>query len=161
MSEITIRELDGLSEMLVALFPLINQSNPDIDESTFNSRLSAMLEQGGYRCIAAERDGAVVGVAGCWIGTQIWCGRYCEPDNLVVDEALRSGGVGKAMMDWIELEAQRLGCLMLKLETYAERTRARAFYRREGYAEPGVVMIKTLAGPRAMTIEQIIAKGRR
>jgi GNAT superfamily N-acetyltransferase len=161
MSAVTITELNGLSEMLVTVFPLINQSNPDIDAPTFEARLSAMLEEGGYRCIAAIRDGAVVGVAGFWIGTQIWCGRYCEPDNLVVDEALRSGGIGKAMMDWIETEAHRLGCLMLKLETYAERTRARSFYRRIGYAEPGVVMVKTLPAPGAMTIEHILAKGRR
>lgn len=161
MTDVSIRELDGLGDMMTTLFPLITQSNPEIDRNTLEERITAMLAEGGYRCIAAYRDGVAVGVAGFWVGTQIWCGLYCEPDNLVVDRDLRSGGIGKLMMDWIEAEARRLGCLMLKLEAYAERTRTRAFYKREGYGEPGVVMIKTLPAPGAMTLDEILAKGRR
>ncbi len=160
MTDVSLRELQGFGDMMTTLFPLINQSNPEIDRDTFEQRLAAMLEQGGYRCIAAYQDGVAVGVAGFWIGTQIWSGRYCEPDNLVVDRDRRSGGIGKLMMDWIEAEARRLGCLMLKLEAYAERTRTRAFYRREGYGEPGIVMIKTLPALGAMTMDEILAKGR-
>ncbi len=159
MSDIVIQELIGFDEMVATLFPLINQSNPEIDRETFVLRLTAMLHEGGYRCIAAYRDGVAVGAAGFWIGTQIWCGRYCEPDNVVVDREQRSGGIGGIMMSWIEDEARKAGCL--KLETYSERTRARAFYRREGYSEPGTVMIKTLPVPGAMTIEDVLAKGRR
>ena len=79
----------------------------------------------------------------------------------IVANILRSGGIGKAMMDWIETEVRRLCCLMLKLETCAERTRARAFYKREGYAEPGIVMVKPLPAPGAMTVEDLMARGRR
>lgn len=158
--EVEIRELRGFEE-LRGIFPLVRQSNPEIDEPTFEHRLAEMLHEGGYRCIAAYRDGTMVGVAGFWIGTALWCGRYCEPDNVVVDAEQRSGGIGAALMSWIEAEARRLGCAMLKLEAYAERHRTRAFYRRQGYAEPGVVMIKTLPLPGAQTIEDILAKARR
>lgn len=142
-SDIELRELVGLAEMR-SMQPLIQQSNPELDEATFEARLALMLEAGGYRCVAAYRDGAMVGVSGFWTGVALWCGRYVEPDNVVVDQAQRSAGIGARLMAWIEAEAERLGCEIVKLETYAARTRTRAFYRREGYEEPGVVMIKVL-----------------
>ena len=159
MSNLVIRELMSADEMH-SIFPLIQQLNPEIDEPLFSSRLASMREEGGYRCIASYRDERMVGVAGFWVGTQRWCGKYVEPDNVVVDREQRSGGIGSLMMDWIEAEAQRLGCEMMKLEAYAERTRTREFYRRKGYGEPGIVMVKTLAANGAQTLEDIIAKGR-
>ena len=158
MTDVTIRELNGIDE-LHSIFPLVHQSNPELDEPLFRERLAAMLAGGGYRCIAAFRDNAMVGVAGFWTGVQLWCGRFIEPDNVVVDRAVRGGGVGGLMMAWIEAEAVRLGCEMLKLETYAERTRTRNFYKSIGYGEPGIVMVKTLPTPGAMTLADIMAKG--
>ena len=141
--DVEIRELAGLAEIATA-YPLIQQLNPEVDEALFATRLAAMLHEGGYRCIAAYRDGQMLGVAGFWVGTQLWCGTYVEPDNVVVDRALRGGGIGALMMAWIQAEGERLGCEIMKLEAYAQRTRTRKFYRREGYEEPGVVMVKTL-----------------
>ena len=109
MSNLVIRELMSADEMH-SIFPLIQQLNPEIDEPLFSSRLTSMREEGGYRCIASYRDERMVGVAGFWVGTQLWCGKYVEPDNVVVDREERSGGIGGLMMDWIEAEAQRLGC---------------------------------------------------
>lgn len=158
MSDITIRELVGMTE-LRTIYPLIQQLNPEVDEALFLERLAAMLEQGNYRCIAAYRDDQLVGAAGFWIGTQLWCGRFVEPDNVVVDRELRSGGIGGLLMQWIEAEGEQLGCELMKLEAYAERTRTRSFYRRIGFEEPGIVMVKPL--PKgAGTLETIRAKER-
>ncbi len=159
MGDIVIRELTALED-LQSIFPLIHQLNPELDEALFRQRLDAMLLEGGYRCIAAFDRDVMVGAAGFWTGTHLWCGRYVEPDNVIVDRTLRSGGIGKLMMDWIEVEARRMGCELLKLEAYAERTRTREFYRRQGYGEPGVVMIKPLPVEGAQTLEDILAKGR-
>jgi GNAT superfamily N-acetyltransferase len=144
---IELRELTGFAAMR-SMFPLIRQSNPELDEATFDSRLRRMLDAGGYRCVAAWRGAALVGVAGFWTGTALWCGTYVEPDNVVVDEAQRGSGIGGALLAWVEAEAERLGCEILKLETDAARRRTREFYRRAGYEEPGVVMIKTLSAGR-------------
>lgn len=157
--DLELRELVGFEE-LRAMLPLVQQSNPELDEATFERRLRRMLEEGGYRCVAAFRDGAMVGVSGFWLGTALWCGTYVEPDNVVVDREQRSGGIGSKLMAWVEAEAERLGCDMMKLEAYAQRTRTREFYRRQGFDEPGVVMIKPLSGG-ALTIEAIRAKAAR
>lgn len=158
VNDVTVRELIGFAQMR-SMFPLIRQSNPELDEPTFESRLQRMLEGGGYRCVAAYRDDLMVGVSGFWVGTALWCGTYVEPDNVVVDREQRSGGIGGQLMAWIEAEADRLGCEIMKLETYAARTRTREFYRRQGFEEPGIVMIKTLS-KGAETFEAIRTKAR-
>lgn len=149
--EIAIHELKGFNE-ISASFRLINQLNPELDEPTFRLRLGQMLEAGGYRCIAAYRNGAMVGVAGFWVGTALWCGSYIEPDNVVVDKDVRSGGIGGVLMGWIEAEGVRLGCGVIKLECYAERQRTRSFYRARGFEELGVVMLKALDGAAGAAI---------
>jgi hypothetical protein len=52
--EVTIRELNGLDEMLT-IYPVFQQGNTRLDKAVFRERLSAMLAQGNYRCIAAYR----------------------------------------------------------------------------------------------------------
>lgn len=151
-----LRELTGFAAIRT-MFPLIRQSNPELDEATFDFRLRRMLDAGGYRVVAAWRGDAMVGVSGFWTGTALWCGTYVEPDNVVVDAGQRGSGIGGALMAWVEAEAERLGCEILKLETYAARRRTREFYRRAGYEEPGVVMIKTLSAGRR-TIDAIRRK---
>jgi GNAT superfamily N-acetyltransferase len=141
--EVAVPELRGFADMALA-YRLIHQLNPELHEHTFHARLNHMLEEGGYRCIAAYRNGVMVGVAGFWVGTALWCGRYVEPDNVVVDRDVRGAGVGALMMKWIENEGERLGCEVMKLECYAERQRTRSFYRGIGYGELGVVMMKSL-----------------
>jgi GNAT superfamily N-acetyltransferase len=141
--EVAVRELEGLVE-IAATYPLMRQLNPELDEDTFRARLGRMLSEGGYRCIAAYRDGKIVGVAGFWVGTALWCGSYIEPDNVVVDRDARGHGIGAMMMNWIEREGERLRCGIVKLECYAERRRTRSFYLGVGYGELGVVMMKTL-----------------
>ncbi|GLQ57167.1 hypothetical protein GCM10010862_44260 [Devosia nitrariae] len=142
-NEVAVRELRGYADMTLT-YRLIHQLNPELDENTFYSRLDHMLKEGGYRCIAAYRDGVMVGVAGFWVGTALWCGSYIEPDNIVVDEDVRGAGIGAMMMKWIEKEGERLDCDIMKLECYAERQRTRSFYRGIGYGELGVVMMKSL-----------------
>jgi GNAT superfamily N-acetyltransferase len=158
MDDLSIRELIGLDQLRL-IYPLIQQLNPEVGEELFVDRLTAMLDEGGYRCIAAYSSARLVGAAGFWVGTQLWCGKYIEPDNVIVDTQLRSGGLGGRLMAWIEAEGERLGCEVMKLEAYAQRTRTRDFYRRMGFEEPGIVMVKAL--PKGVeTAEAIRAKGR-
>src|SRR5690606_38511895 len=58
-------------------------------------------------------------------------GRHIYVDDLVTDEASRGRGYGKAMLDWLKAEAQRLGCERLQLDSGTQRQDAHAFYLRE------------------------------
>ncbi|MGI8649755.1 MAG: GNAT family N-acetyltransferase, partial [Rubrobacter sp.] len=50
---------------------------------------------------------------------------------LVTSEDARSGGVGKAMLDWLEAEARQNGCVSLQLDSGVQRAEAHRFYFRE------------------------------
>jgi len=61
-------------------------------------------------------------------------GVHLYVDDLVTDEARRSLGVGRALMQWLEQRARDLACVALVLDSGTHRTRAHSFYFREGMA---------------------------
>ena len=143
MHEVTIRELSGLAEIR-AIYPLYSQSS-SLSLALFEERLSAMLAQGNYRCIAAFMSGRMVGVSGFWVGMQLWSGRYCEPDHVFVDAGMRSAGIGAKLMQWIEREAERLGCDVMRVAMILGKERTRSFYRRNGYTDDALILVKPLS----------------
>ena len=126
-----IRDLT-LSEFPLVL-PLIIKHNTKIAPEELRRRLEEMIPK-GYHCIAAcDENGAIVGVAGYWLFSRFYSGLYMDVDNVVVDETLRSGGIGAAMMDWLEDHARQLGCKSVMLDSYVTLARAHKFYFRRGY----------------------------
>lgn len=142
--ELTIRELNGLDEML-SIYPVFRQSNSHLDETAFRERLSAMFAQGNYRCIAAYTGDRMVGLSGFWTGAQLWCGKYIEADHVVVDTALRSLGTGAKLMAWIEAEGERTGCAVFRIAMVLGKERTHQFYARNGFFDDGLIMVKALS----------------
>jgi len=141
--EVVIRELHGLEEMM-STFPLRRQEAPSRTESLFRERTEAMLA-GGFRCIAAYVGDRMVGVSGFWVGTQMWCGKYIEPDGVVVDAEMRSLGIGGKLMDWVEAEGERLGCTMMRVAMVLGKERTKRFYNRNGFSDDGLILVKPLS----------------
>lgn len=146
-ADITIRELFGLDQIMT-IFPLYNQTSR-LDEETVRLRLTAMIAQGNYRCIAAYHDQQMVGASGFWTGTQLWCGKYIEADHVVVDGAMRSRGIGSLVMAWIEAEGERLECAVIRIAMVIGKERTHQFYVRNGYFDDGLLMVKALSRGRA------------
>ena len=73
---------------------------------------------------------------------------YDEPAGklaaLVVDEARRGTGVGRALVEAIEAEARARGCGILFVTTAERRADAHAFYERLGLEYTGRRYAKTL-----------------
>ncbi len=137
-----IIELKTTADFAPAL-RLLKQLNPTMTKQKFASCLKKMLPQ-GYRCIAYVEKGKYVGICGFWHGTRFWCGDFIDLDNVVVDEKIRSKGVGKKMLDWVEKEAKRLKCDQLGLDCYTTHHAAHRFYFREGYIIRGYHFTKAL-----------------
>ena len=131
---------------LAAILPLIEILNPDTSRAVLALRLEEMRDN-GYRCAGAFVDRRCVGVAGMWFGTRFWCGRYVDIDNVVVDPAWRSHGIGQALLDWVEDYARRQGCEKAVLDAYVTNDRARAFYMHRGYRVIGFHFDKDLKEP--------------
>lgn len=141
--EVTIRELIGLDE-IVSIYPLLQQETNRSWE-VFHQRLTAMLAQGNYRCIAAYSEGRMVGIAGLLTSNQLWCGKFIEADHVVVDNTLRSMGIGSRLMQWIEDEAERIGCGTIRIAMVLGKDRTHQFYRRNGFFDDGLIMVKALS----------------
>ena len=106
-------------------------------------KMQAVFGSGGEMCIVAE-GALVVGVAVFRYYENTFSGRKFYVDDLVTDEAFRSGGIGHAMLAFLEKLARGRGCDSLELDSGTQRTRAHKFYFREGFVIPAFVFRKDL-----------------
>ena len=106
------------------------QLRPGLPED-YVGRLMEVFAGGGRMVVAAEA-GEVHGLAIWRLIENTYEGRRLYVDDLVTDEQRRSRGVGKALLCWLEAHARELGCDMLALDSGVQRSRAHAFYFREG-----------------------------
>lgn len=105
------------------------------------------LERPDAVALVAEVDGGVVGFVDMELRTRL---NFSRPQawipDLVVAETRRSGGVGRALLDRAEQIARERNCWGMTLESATWRTRAHAFYLREGWAQTGASFTKNLTG---------------
>jgi GNAT superfamily N-acetyltransferase len=85
----------------------------------------------GFRLAAVLEGGTVRAVAGYRFAESLAWGRYLYVDDLVTDEAVRSRGDGRLLLDWLVKEATRAGCRELHLDSGVQRHGAHRFYLRE------------------------------
>ena len=117
---------------LRAAWPVAAQLRPQYDEDTFVAQVLRQFAD-GYRATALyDAAGVPRAFAGWRVREFLSAGRHVYVDDLVTDEAARSQGHGKAMLDWLKAEARRLGCARLQLDSGTFRKDAHAFYLREG-----------------------------
>jgi len=142
-STITIRAILTIEEMLPHL-PLIRQLTPNLSLERYKELLDLMVPH-NYSQVAAYEGEECVGVSGYWIAAKLYCGKYIEVDNFVVDEKYRSKGVGKMLLDWMLEEGKRRGCDVAMLDAYVQNFRGHAFYYRQGFIGEGVHYVKELS----------------
>ena len=65
-------------------------------------------------------------------------------DDSVTDEKESSKGIGKLMLQHLELKARALGCNVLTLDSGVQRIAAHKFYFREGMYIPSFCFRKSL-----------------
>lgn len=82
--------------------------------------------------LVCEADGAVVGFARFSFNERPW-GKACELHTLVVSEAFRGKGVGRALMAASESAAMAAGAKGIRLDVLIGNDGGRAFYERLGY----------------------------
>lgn len=102
---------------------------PDLP-ADYAATMQAVVEDGGEIVVAIRGD-AVLGVAvfRCYRNTA--SGVHCYVDDLVTLAKERSRGVGRALLDWLALEARSRGATRLQLDSGTHRIDAHRFYHRE------------------------------
>lgn len=122
-------------------FPLIKQLRAALDEAEFLQRVRRQ-SHGGYELVGAYRDGRLIGVMGMRPVHTLARGPHLHVDDLVVDEAVRGSGAGRALMAYAEADARARGMGAVFLDA---RPDAIPFYEREQYTRhPAPSMKKTL-----------------
>ena len=112
--------------------PVMRQLRPNHDElGPFVARIR-MQQREGYRLALLEERGRAVAVAGYRIGHNLAWGKYLYVDDLVTDEATRSAGHGRQLLEWLARTATEDRCEELHLDSGVQRFGAHRFYLREG-----------------------------
>ncbi len=147
MNEIHIRPLGPADLDAAAL--LLGTMNAGTPVPLLRVRLQAVLtDHPHYQLAGAFAGDRLTGVCGAWTATRIWCGRYLEIDNLVVDPELRSSGIGGKLIGHFEQIARENDCKILVLDSYTSNHASHRLYHRLGFEIWGFHFIKPI-GDRA------------
>jgi GNAT superfamily N-acetyltransferase len=142
-----LRKLTTVADMLPH-WRLITQLTAGLTQEAYARMLPEMVAHNYFQVVVGTH-GEAIAVSGYWIGHKLYCGKYLEIDNFVVDEAHRSSGVGSLVLEWLEREAHREGCALLMLDAYVENFKAHRFYYRHGFHARGFHYLKHLRGWRS------------
>jgi GNAT superfamily N-acetyltransferase len=106
---------------------------PSTAKQTF-LRIKRVLRAKGGVCFIAEttKDG-LIGWAHISVTPLLEVERRAEVNGLVVDEKVRSEGVGRLLLEVVENWARKMKCAGMSVRSNVIRERAHAFYLRNGY----------------------------
>jgi GNAT superfamily N-acetyltransferase len=121
-------------EWLVCAAHVHRQLRPHLPQADndYANRMTQIISQGAEMAVAVEGDD-VFGVTVFRVQDRTVYGLDMYCDDLVVDEAKRSVGAGKALIQHMEAIAKARGCTKLTLDSGTQRQQAHKFYFREGF----------------------------
>lgn len=141
--DLTVRDAQAADSAAVA--GLLTELGYPVDPPMVESRLQRLAVVGD-RVVVAELEGEVVGLGHLQVAPTI---EYDRPaakiGALVVEEAHRGQGIGRALVLALEDEARLRGCELLFLTTSEHRDDAHAFYERVGLQQTGRRYGRTLS----------------
>ncbi len=152
-TESTVREAgaDDVGAVATAVEALLLELGGRRPErSDLEAEVRAHLDDpDGTSVLVAEADGRVVGVLSAnWPRAIHVPGVYAMIQDLWVDEAWRSRGVGAELVEAIASQARRRGVSRLEVglprETFAAIASTESFYRRNGFEHLGPRMRRLL-----------------
>jgi GNAT superfamily N-acetyltransferase len=141
--DIVIKDLETKNMMMEA-FPLIHQMYKKMDYKGFEGALDEMILNNNYKMVAGFHDEKMIAISGYWIARMLYCGRYLQASNLVVDENFRGNGVGKKILNYLENKARKLGCDKMVLDSYSENKKSHSLYFGEDFYIRGFHFMKDL-----------------
>lgn len=143
MDKLIIKDLNSWEEMETA-YPLVHQMYDQMDFDTYKSYVKEMIATNNYKMVAAFIGDKMIGVAGYWSFLMLYCGRYLQASNLVVDKDSRSRGIGKKILHYLEEKAKSLDCKKIVLDSYLENKKSHPLYFRQNFYIRGFHFMKDL-----------------
>ncbi|HLD76537.1 MAG TPA: GNAT family N-acetyltransferase [Rickettsiales bacterium] len=141
--KLTVQHFENANEMMIAL-PLVQQMYKDMSAEKLHDNLVEMIHANDYKMIAVYLDDKLVGICGYWVFLMLYCGRYIQISNFIVDENYRNLGIGHKMMNYLENIGRNLGCKKFVLDSYTENKKSHNLYFSEGFYIRGLHFMKDL-----------------
>lgn len=147
--EIIFKIAKNSKEMKIA-YELIfkHYQHLNLDQLIFEETLEEMIKRNDYQMLLAfnESDNGLelLGVAGFWVSRMFYCGRYLQVSNLIVNEKFRSNGIGRKILQYLEIIALKQQCIKIVLDSYTENKRSHSLYFGEGFYIRGFHFVKDL-----------------
>ena len=130
--ELPVEQTHRAYEVMLELRPEMGS------KEDFVARVNGSLRPEGYRLVASfGHDDEVAAVAGFRTGHNLAWGHFLYVDDLVTAESARRKGHAGALMDWLDKEAERLGCDQFHLDSATFRYEAHRFYFNRRLVIPG------------------------
>ncbi len=112
---------------------LMKQLGYDVPAPAITGRLHGLGER---RDVFVATDGdRVVGWAALSVDEPFVEGFGAFLEGFVVDETVRSRGIGVALLEAVEARARERGCAEIRVQSNVLRERAHSFYERNGYVK--------------------------
>lgn len=103
-------------------------------EEDVRKRLSEMEDSNHYAVFVAELPlGQIAGWIGLYIFRAVELETAAEISGLIVDECIRSCGIGKILLDAAERWARSFSCHTISVRSNVTRDNAHRFYTMNGY----------------------------
>lgn len=97
-------------------------------------RLSQMQDANQYALFVAELPGGqIAGWIGLYVFRAVELETSAEISGLIVDEDVRSCGIGKILLDAAEGWARSIRCNVISVRSNVKRDRAHQFYENNGF----------------------------
>ena len=132
------------AEEILTIIPLLTKLNSKTPLALLKERVLEMVKMSNYECAGLYIDGKLVGISGLWYSVRHYIGKSAEPDHVIIDDTIRSKGLGKQFFNWIDNHVKSKGCEAIELNAYAANTKSHKFYYNEGYDIYGFHFVKIL-----------------
>jgi len=140
---IEVREINDVNQMLDA-FGVVNMMYKNMDYNHYKSVVLEMIKRNDYKMVGAYLEDKLVGVCGYWIFVMLYCNRYIQISNLVVDEKYRRLGIGKKILEKCEEIGRKNHCQKIVLDSYTQNKKSHALYFRQDFYIRGFHFMKDL-----------------
>ena len=115
---------------------LTGQLGYECTEEVVRARLGEMRDSSQCAVYVAELPGGqIAGWIEVYVFRSVATGSFAEISGLVVDQQVRSRGIGKILLEAAEEWARSLGFDDLSVRSNVKRARAHRFYRNNGYEQ--------------------------
>ncbi|MEV6199888.1 GNAT family N-acetyltransferase [Streptomyces sp. NPDC051771] len=130
------------------LLPVLLELRPHLTPALFQDVYERGHVQGLRFTAAYDEDGRCVGAAGWRLVHNTSSISKLYVDDLVTASAVRSTGVGHALIAHLDGHARAAGCHELNLDSGTQRTDAHRFYLRERFDIVAFHFVRPLTDPR-------------